>query len=232
MVKKENLMLRYALVLFLLSIGVADAQAVLPPIPPAVACIYNAAPPTVQTGQAVYVQCDAQGRLLNTGGGGGGGGLVTQGTSPWVVSGSVSATQGTSPWAISGSVSQGAAGSAPWPVTISPSSAGLSTQATNSLPISVSSGTTQIIPAVAGKAVYVTGWNAVAASAGNILLEYGSGTNCGTGTAALTGTYAFPAGSGISAGTGLGPMLFAPAGDAVCVVTTAPFGGFVSYAQF
>lgn len=48
-----------------------------------VVCAYNSSPPTIATGNFLYVQCSSTGSLL-TSGGGGGGGSVTQGTIPWV----------------------------------------------------------------------------------------------------------------------------------------------------
>jgi hypothetical protein len=52
-----------------------------------------------------------------------------------------------------------------------------------------SSGLTQIIGLSAGKSIRVTHISIAFASAVNFQLEYGTGTNCGTGTTALTGTY-------------------------------------------
>ena len=57
---------------------------------------YNSSLPTLTTGQQASIQIDSSGRLLvnivNTSL------SVTQGTSPWVVSGTVTSNQGTSPW--------------------------------------------------------------------------------------------------------------------------------------
>lgn len=62
-----------------------NAQVVPQPGPPvAIACAFNTVRPTLNTGQAGWVQCDNAGQLLVSGGGGGGG-SVTQGTVPWVV---------------------------------------------------------------------------------------------------------------------------------------------------
>ena len=71
-------------------------------------------------------------------------------------------------------------------------------QADNSVPINVSTATTtQLVPLASGKKIYVTTFNVVAAGTGNIMLDYGTGTNCGTGTTALTGAYSFAAQAGI-----------------------------------
>jgi hypothetical protein len=101
---------------------------------------------------------------------------------------------------------------------------------TASVPIAVSTaGTVQLVAAVSGKAIYVTDWDVVAGGTGTFQLEYGTGTNCATGTTALTGTYPAAAQFG-RAGVG---HLFIPVGNALCIVTTgaAASQGFVAYAQ-
>jgi hypothetical protein len=99
-----------------------------------------------------------------------------------------------------------------------------------SVPIAVSTaGTVQLVAAVLAKAIYVTDWDAVAGGTGTFQLEYGTGTNCSTGTTALTGAYPAAAQFG-RAGVG---HLFIPAGNALCIVTTgaAASQGFVAYVQ-
>jgi hypothetical protein len=101
---------------------------------------------------------------------------------------------------------------------------------TASVPIAVSSaGTTQLVAAIPGSAIYVTDWDVVAGGIGTFQLEYGSGTNCATGTTALTGVYPATAQFG-RAGVG---HLFVPAGNALCIVTAgaAASQGFVAYSQ-
>jgi hypothetical protein len=101
---------------------------------------------------------------------------------------------------------------------------------TASVPIAASTaGTAQLVAAVSGEAIYVTDWDAVAGGTGTFRLEYGTGTNCATGTTALTGTYPTAAQFG-RAGVG---HLFIPAGNALCIVTTgaAASQGFVAYVQ-
>jgi hypothetical protein len=108
-------------------------------------------------------------------------------------------------------------------------------QAGASVPINISSATTtQLVASVTGKAIYVTAWDVIAAGTGNITLEYGTGSNCGTGTTALTGAYSLAAQFGIAKGNGLGPVLIAPAGNALCALTSAAaqMSGSVSYTQF
>ena len=101
---------------------------------------------------------------------------------------------------------------------------------TASVPIAVSvAGTVQLVAAVSGKAIYVTDWDVVTGGTGTFELEYGTGTNCATGTAAVTGTYPATAQSG-RAGVG---HLFIPAGNALCIVITgvAAPQGFLAYTQ-
>ena len=108
-------------------------------------------------------------------------------------------------------------------------------QADHSTPINVSTATTtQLVALSSGKAISITHWDVVVAAADNVTLEYGTGTNCGTGTTALTGAYNFGANGGRAGGTGLGPILFVPAGDALCILTSAAAqaSGVVSYTQF
>ncbi len=98
--------------------------------------------------------------------------------------------------------------------------------------------TTQIVALSGSKVIYVTSYDfdvlASATAAGGFYLEYGTGTACATGTTALTPTKSYPAGGGISRGGSLGAILTVPAGNALCIVTTAaqPVAIDVSYAQF
>ena len=108
-------------------------------------------------------------------------------------------------------------------------------QSDSSAPINVGTATTtQLVALVSGKSIYVTGWDIVVAAADTISLEYGTGTACGTGTTALTGAYNFPANGGLATGSGLGVLFKIPAGNALCIVTSAATqaSGRVSYAQF
>jgi hypothetical protein len=108
-------------------------------------------------------------------------------------------------------------------------------QANASVPINISTATTtQLVPASGSARIYVTAWDVVAGGVGTIKLEYGSGTNCATGTTAMTGAYTLTAYSSIAKGTGLAPVFVIPAGDALCAVTgtAAPMNGSVSYTQF
>ena len=108
-------------------------------------------------------------------------------------------------------------------------------QAAASAPINVSSATTtQLVALSSGKAIYVSAWDVVVAAADNVTLEYGTGTNCGTGTTALTGAYNLSPNGGIAKGDGVAPVLFVPASNALCILTSAAVqaSGSVSYAQY
>lgn len=110
-----------------------------------------------------------------------------------------------------------------------------SIQASNSVPLAISSATTtQIVPLSGTKSIYVTSWDGISSAAGTLLWVYGTGTNCATGTTSLTGTYTFGASTVFSKGDGHGGILFVPPGNALCVTSasTINFQGSISYAQF
>ena len=108
-------------------------------------------------------------------------------------------------------------------------------QAGVSVPINISSATTtQLVAAASGKTIYITAWDVIAAGSGSIMLEYGTGLNCGSGTTALTGSYSLAAQFGIAKGNGLGPVFVVPASNALCALTSATvqMSGSVSFTQF
>ena len=108
-------------------------------------------------------------------------------------------------------------------------------QADKSIAISISTATTTQLIALSGTTkIYVTALDIIAAGTGNIQFEYGTGTNCGTGTTVLTGNYNLVAQTGVSKGMGLGPVLVVPAGNALCAVTSAAitYSGSLAYTQF
>lgn len=109
------------------------------------------------------------------------------------------------------------------------------TQASASVPINVSTATTtQLVALSGGTSIRVTSFDVIAGGTGNITFVYGTGTNCGTGTTSLTGAYPLTAQAGIAKGSGLGPVLVVPAGNALCVTTSAAvqMSGSVSYTQY
>lgn len=93
--------------------------------------------------------------------------------------------------------------------------------------------TVQLVALQTGQAIYVTSFDFVAGGTTNVTLEYGTGSLCGTGTTALTGAYPLTAQSGVAKGAGVAPVLFVPAGNALCVVNSAAvqLSGSISYAQ-
>lgn len=109
------------------------------------------------------------------------------------------------------------------------------TQANASAAISVTTATTTQLVALSSSAViHVTSFDVIAAGTGNIKFVYGTGSSCGTGTTDLTGNYNLTAQAGIAKGSGIGPVLVVPAGNALCVTTSAAVGmyGSISYTQF
>ena len=106
---------------------------------------------------------------------------------------------------------------------------------TATVAISVSTSTvTQLVALSSGKAIYVLNWSVIAAGTDNVTWEYGTGSNCGTGTTAISGAYPLAANGGIVAGNGAGTVLFVPASNALCVSTSAAvqLSGSLSYYQF
>jgi hypothetical protein len=109
------------------------------------------------------------------------------------------------------------------------------TQASATAAINVSTATTtQLVALSSGQVIHVTAASVIAGGTGNITFVYGTGTNCGTGTTSLTGAYPLIANAGLSIGSGLGPVLVVPAGNALCVTTSAAvqMSGHVAYTQF
>lgn len=104
-----------------------------------------------------------------------------------------------------------------------------------SVAINVSTATTTQLVALSGTTlIYVTSYDVIAGGTGNITFVYGTGASCGTGTTSLTGAYPLTAQAGIAKGSGIGTILRVPAGNALCVTTSAAvqMSGSVSYQQF
>lgn len=94
-------------------------------------------------------------------------------------------------------------------------------------------GTTQLVALSAGKSVYVCDVVfSVSATTATAVLEYGTGSSCGSGTTALTGAMVGAANSQIVIGWG-GAVATAPAGNALCIVNggTGTQTGVLSYVQ-
>ena len=92
--------------------------------------------------------------------------------------------------------------------------------------------TTSLVALAAGKSVYVCGFTATVGASSTVQLEYGTGAACVTTQTALTGVMA-PATGGIIALNGDGTKVTAPAGNAVCAVSTGTGGinGTINYVQ-
>jgi hypothetical protein len=90
-----------------------------------------------------------------------------------------------------------------------------------------------LIPAVTGQQIYLCGFlfNAGAAPA-TFQLEYGTGTNCGTGTHAIGPLFTLGVNGVLPDHKSFYDGLFAPAGNDLCVVPSASGSGIVYYQQF
>jgi hypothetical protein len=105
----------------------------------------------------------------------------------------------------------------------------------SSVAINVSTATTTQLVAISGStAIYVTAYDVISGGTGNITFEYGTGASCGTGTTALTGPYNLTAQTGLAKGNGAAMVLKVPAGNALCVLTSAAvqMSGSVTFQQF
>lgn len=90
--------------------------------------------------------------------------------------------------------------------------------------------TTQIVALVASQQVRVCAIAITLGASTTAVLEYGTGTNCGTGTTALSGAFA----ATTMIGNGLGQLFATASGDALCLLSTGTGGiqGFITYAQY
>lgn len=89
-------------------------------------------------------------------------------------------------------------------------------------PINISTATTtKLISNVSGKVTYITELDVIAGGTGNITFEYGTGTNCGTGTTVLSGPYNLTAQAGLVKGSGYGAVVVVPASQDFCALTSA-----------
>jgi hypothetical protein len=92
---------------------------------------------------------------------------------------------------------------------------------------------TQIVPAVAGQAIYVCGWHTTNTGAtGTFSFSYGTGANCATGTTAVIPatnvTSTAPSADHISIAT-----IFAPVNNALCITpSVATISSVIYYSQF
>lgn len=104
-----------------------------------------------------------------------------------------------------------------------------------STPIAITTASTTLLATgAAGKRIYVTAIDVVAAGTGNIQFISGTGSTCGTGTANVTGNYNLIAQAGFAKGTGNGALWVLPLGASLCAVTSAAVGmaGAIAYAIY
>lgn len=97
---------------------------------------------------------------------------------------------------------------------------------------SAASGSLQVVAASGSTIIRVCHVSIATSVATNITVQYGTGSNCGTGTVSLTGAYNNV--QSIALDFGSGGALRAPASQALCINSSVAVtaGGVVSYAQF
>jgi hypothetical protein len=104
----------------------------------------------------------------------------------------------------------------------------------NNVAVNVSSsGATQLVALVSGKTIYICSFVLVAAGTVTAKFQYGTGSNCVTGTTDMTGAMSFTTNSGASEGSGVGILMQTAASNALCLTLGGAVGvqGQVSYAQ-
>lgn len=96
------------------------------------------------------------------------------------------------------------------------------------------SGDLQLVALVAAKTIYVCGYNVVAAGPVSVQLEYGTGTNCGTGKTVMAGPYPLGAQSGVSDPAPIWRGMKTASANELCINLNAAVqvGGVVYYTQF
>ena len=244
---KHLLAFTAALGLLVTPFGLAQAQTVT-----AVTVASCGTPPNTPIVGGTYpVLMDQTGKLCTSGTGGGGGGAVTA-VSGAYVDGSIIGIGGLgdTAWASGNgsliainksmatslaAISAGTATSATLPVYVQGSTAQAAIQADKSAFLNDANATaTQIVALSGSTKIYVSSYSIVAAAAENVKFQYGTGSNCGTGTTDITSLMALSANGGIARGNGTGNLFIVPAGNALCVTasTTGPTAVDVSYAQF
>lgn len=95
--------------------------------------------------------------------------------------------------------------------------------------------TTQLIPLVAAKAIHVCSWTVDSNGTNVANLEYGTGTNCGTGTTPIDVPAVYMVAQfAATFGQSIGQRFATPSGQALCIVDTqaATFTVSVIYEQY
>ena len=132
---------------------------------------------------------------------------------------------------------QGVASGTTLPVTPSDANGDKAVYCTANTYQNVSTGTdTQLVALSSGKAIYVCSYAITnnTTSAQSVYLEYATGASCSTLTQITSTLVTGGQVPGVSRGSGQGAIVFVPAGDALCVHTTAAVAVTVdvTYAQF
>ena len=99
------------------------------------------------------------------------------------------------------------------------------------------SGPTQIIPIPSGGAqIHICHFDWIANGATTVQFEYGTGTNCGTGSGYTNMPAAYPATAetGVSAGAGIGQIFAVPVANALCINNLNAVGveGLIAYTVY
>lgn len=97
--------------------------------------------------------------------------------------------------------------------------------------------TTRIVQTANGAAnsqIYICGWSVLATASSTLQFEYGTGTNCGTGTTAITPQFSLTAGNPfVDHQPFYAGFLPIPAGNDLCIVVgTGAVPGLLYYTQF
>jgi len=93
---------------------------------------------------------------------------------------------------------------------------------------------TQIVAAVAGRAIHICGYDINAgAAAGTFQLSTGTGANCGTGTTSITPAFSLAI-NGVLSARNTTVWYSTPQGNALCytITGTGPVQALVSYGQY
>jgi len=218
-------------------------------------CQYNSSAPAPTNGQTVAVQCDANGAMYTNPGTlaaandhvdiGAINGVTPLMGAGNTGTGSPRVTIATDQAAIA-AAGQGATGSAvpSGAVYMGAKSTGNLTgliQCDSSVLINTASAATaELVSLTSSQVIYICGWeiHTSSASANNVNLAYGTGTNCGTGTTVLSSIVRFPAGvTGLQGKVSVTPFfkgMKTAASNALCVTTSAAVqvDGVVYYTKF
>lgn len=106
---------------------------------------------------------------------------------------------------------------------------------THSAQYAGTAGTSKLVSGTATQGIYVCGFAVTASVASTFQLEYGTGSNCGTGTTTITPAFSLPAnGSLVDHQTYYAGIPAVPPGNDLCVVIggTGPAPDIVYYTQF